>query len=88
MYNYMRQSHKMPMLFGTATVGPKGQIVIPVEARHRLGIKPGDKVVVMGPAHKPQFVGLCNENVFRDILDKFDTKLSDLGDDPKTKKEK
>ncbi len=34
-------------LLTTATVGTKGQIVIPLEARARLGIKPGDKVVVM-----------------------------------------
>ncbi len=70
--------HARPTLFGTATVGPKGQIVIPVEARQRLGIKPGDKVVVVGPAHKPQFVGLCNESVFRDALAKFDTKLNEV----------
>ncbi len=72
----MKPLLKPPTLFGTATVGPKGQIVIPIEARRRLGIKPGDKVVVVGPAHKPQFVGLCNENVFRDILAKLDTKLT------------
>jgi AbrB family looped-hinge helix DNA binding protein len=76
----MKHLHEPPTLFGTATVGPKGQIVIPIEARQRLGIKPGDKVVVVGPAHKPQFIGLCNENVFRDILDKLDTKLSDVRD--------
>lgn len=28
------------------TVGPKGQVVIPVELREELGIKPGDSVVV------------------------------------------
>jgi AbrB family looped-hinge helix DNA binding protein len=30
-----------------ATVGTKGQIVIPLEVRERLGIGPGDKIVVM-----------------------------------------
>lgn len=74
----MKYTHGPPTLFGTATVGPKGQIVIPIEARHRLGIKPGDKVVVVGPAHKPHFVGLCNESVFREILDKLDTNLSEV----------
>lgn len=82
----MKQLHELPTLFGTATVGPKGQIVIPIEARQRLGIKPGDKVVVVGPAHKPQFVGLCNENVFREILDKLDTKISHVRDALETKK--
>lgn len=83
----MKQAHSLPILYGTATVGPKGQIVIPVDARHRLGLKPGDKVVVMGPAQKPEFVGLCNEKVFRTILDKLDTKVSDLGNSASTKKE-
>jgi len=30
-----------------ATVGTKGQIVIPLEVRERLNIGPGDKVVIM-----------------------------------------
>ena len=33
--------------YGAATVGAKGQIVIPVEARDELGIKSGDKVFVI-----------------------------------------
>jgi AbrB family looped-hinge helix DNA binding protein len=34
-------------LVGTATVGPKGQVVIPVEVRESLSIKTGDKLVVL-----------------------------------------
>jgi AbrB family looped-hinge helix DNA binding protein len=34
-------------LYGTATVGTKGQIVIPSEARDELDIKPGDRLYVM-----------------------------------------
>ena len=34
--------------FGTATVGERGQVVIPAEARKKLGIHPGDKVLVLG----------------------------------------
>lgn len=74
----MKDHHDPPTLFGTATVGPKGQIVIPVDARKRLGIEPGDKVVIVGPAHKPQFVGLCNEKVFRGFLEKLDSRLDGL----------
>lgn len=37
--------------FGAATVGERGQVVIPAEARKRLGIHPGDKLLVlMDPA--------------------------------------
>lgn len=36
--------------YGSATVGSKGQIVIPADARTAMNIKPGDKVVVVrGP---------------------------------------
>lgn len=38
--------------FGTGTVGERGQIVIPAEARTELGIAPGDKLlIVKHPAH-------------------------------------
>lgn len=32
--------------FGAVTVGERGQVVIPSEARHRFGIEPGDKLLV------------------------------------------
>ena len=32
----------------TATVGAKGQIVIPKEARDMFGIRPGDTLVILG----------------------------------------
>ena len=32
----------------TATVGTKGQIVIPREAREMFGIKPGDTLILLG----------------------------------------
>ncbi len=40
------------LFFGSVTVGERGQIVIPAEARHDLGIKPGDKLLVMRPPFK------------------------------------
>lgn len=39
-------------LWGTATVGTKGQVVIPAEARAELNIKEGDKLIVMGKMPK------------------------------------
>lgn len=39
--------------YGSATVGTRGQIVIPAEARDEYQIKEGDKVVIMkAPMHK------------------------------------
>ena len=37
----------MHCFYGTATVGERGQLVIPSEARTELGINPGDKLLVM-----------------------------------------
>jgi len=34
--------------FGTAVLGPRGQLVIPVEARKELGIDTGNKLLVFG----------------------------------------
>ncbi|MBL8160305.1 AbrB/MazE/SpoVT family DNA-binding domain-containing protein [Candidatus Saccharibacteria bacterium] len=35
-------------LYGVATVGAKGQVVIPADAREQMNIKPGDKLIVFG----------------------------------------
>lgn len=37
-----------PSFYDAVTVGERGQIVIPQAAREELGIKPGDKILVMG----------------------------------------
>jgi len=39
---------KGKQFYGAVAVGERGQIVIPVEARNYFGIKPGDKLVVIG----------------------------------------
>jgi len=35
-------------LYGTTTVGARGQVVIPADARKDLGLNPGDRLMVMG----------------------------------------
>ena len=39
--------HKHIQLLGPVTVGPKGQVVIPVEVREGMGITPGDKLIAL-----------------------------------------
>ena len=39
--------HKHIQLMGTVSVGPKGQVVIPVEVREGMGITPGDKLIAL-----------------------------------------
>lgn len=37
-----------PVFYGAVTVGERGQVVIPQQAREAQGIKPGDKMLVLG----------------------------------------
>lgn len=55
-------------LYGTATVGSKGQVVIPAEAREALAIQTGDKLYVFG---SDNFIGMLKEDQFRDMLDRL-----------------
>lgn len=51
--NRMERSSCEDCFYGSVTVGERGQVVIPAEARTFLGIKPGDKLLVMkDPFHK------------------------------------
>lgn len=39
--------NKHVTLAGTATVGPKGQVVIPADVREAMGIEPGTKLIAL-----------------------------------------
>ena len=55
-------------LYGTATVGTKGQVVIPADAREALDIQTGDREYVMGsPTRK--WLGFVKEEQLREMLD-------------------
>lgn len=60
--------------FGAATVGERGQVVIPAEARKKFGINPGDKVLVMSHPSGSGVV-LCKIDAMREIFSSF---LEDL----------
>lgn len=65
-------------LYGTATVGTKGQIVIPAEARETLNMQPGDKVMIIGHPHKKAILGVCTEESLQVLIDHLDKKLDTL----------
>ncbi|HEY1085810.1 MAG TPA: AbrB/MazE/SpoVT family DNA-binding domain-containing protein [Candidatus Saccharimonadales bacterium] len=50
-------------LFGTATVGTKGQIVIPANAREELGLSAGDKLYIAGSPSKKVLFCLGEEQL-------------------------
>lgn len=47
-------------IYGTATVGPKGQIVIPKDVRDLLGMNPGDNVTVL--LKDGRFIGIVKND--------------------------
>lgn len=63
--------------YGSVTVGERGQIVIPAEARQEFGISPGDKLLVMKhPIHKGLMVFKL-EHV-REFIDEFAASVAKL----------
>jgi len=43
--------HSDDKIYGSTTVGERGQIVVPAEARRDLGLSVGEKVIVMSHGH-------------------------------------
>lgn len=72
-------SIKNIQLAGTATVGPKGQVVIPAEVREKMAIKPGDKLIVLYIEEKKS-VGFVTEEQAQAIVNKLGENLATLQD--------
>ncbi|MCL2735992.1 MAG: AbrB/MazE/SpoVT family DNA-binding domain-containing protein [Propionibacteriaceae bacterium] len=64
-------------IYGAATVGERGQISLPAEARRELGIEAGDKVMVFANRLNGSMV-LVKADVFENFADFFMTKLNKL----------
>lgn len=67
-------SKKNIELAGTATIGPKGQVVIPVNVRQQMNIEPGDKVVVLYLPDR-QAVGFIPQANLQHLIDQAGQKL-------------
>jgi len=67
------------MFYGSTTVGERGQITIPIEAREQFKIEPGDKLLVFGHAEKG--IGLMKatrlNNFAAELFKSFNSKNSD-----------
>ena len=60
--------------YGSVTVGERGQVVIPANARNELGIRAGDKLLVMKhPLHKGLMIAKIDS--MREFLDEFSQRL-------------
>ena len=66
--------HEMhPVFYGSTTVGERGQVVIPAEARRDMDITPSTKLLVMGGPHKNVVILAKAEYVTA-----FMTKMTDM----------
>lgn len=72
----MEKSHHLS-LAGTATVGPKGQVVIPADVREKMNIKPGDKLIALYVDSK-KAVGFISEESAQDMIDKMGDRLTEF----------
>mgnify|MGYP001134943291 CR=1 FL=1 len=77
MYNMEISGKRHIQLAGTATVGPKGQVVIPADVRTRMGIAPGDKLVVLFIPEKNS-VGFVAESRVQQLIEKMGNSIDEL----------
>ncbi len=69
--------HSRVELYGTATVGAKGQIVIPAEAREAIGINSGDKLFIVGLKDK-KMIGVCPASSLEALVGEMTERLNTL----------
>lgn len=55
-------------VYGFGTIGPKGQVVIPANARKELNLNTGERVVVMNMPHQDGIM-IVNEKEFNKKLE-------------------
>ena len=55
-------------LYGTATVGTKGQVVIPANAREEMNVQAGDRLYVVGSPDSG-FLGLLKEEALEQMVE-------------------
>lgn len=58
------------LFYGSVTIGERGQVVIPAEARKQHGLQPGDKLLVFRPPHGHGIV-LARLDDVRTLLDEL-----------------
>lgn len=68
------ESAKQPEIFGTVTIGERGQIVIPSHLRDKLHLKKGDKLVIF--CHLNQFIGLVRSNEMYEFLNQITRRMA------------
>jgi AbrB family looped-hinge helix DNA binding protein len=73
--------------YGSATVGSKGQIVIPAEAREELKLEEGEKLIVLRDPHGGGLMVLKAERL-EAMLEQMQSKFGSLSEEVKKHTEK
>lgn len=81
----MGLQHGNKKLYGTATIGSKGQVVIPADAREELGLQPGDRLYVISAMHKG--VVFLKEEALEEIVEHMSAQVEGFRDYKKLKDE-
>jgi AbrB family looped-hinge helix DNA binding protein len=63
--------------YGLATVGTKGQIVIPAKAREEFNIEPGDSLVIIGIKNH-NMIGVCPVSSVETMLTHMTERLNEI----------
>ncbi len=72
-----RNEHVIGRCFGTAVLGPRGQLVVPVEARKELGIDAGSKMLVFGHMNGQGLI-LVKVETAEELLNVMSSKLDEV----------
>ncbi|MGD9962858.1 MAG: AbrB/MazE/SpoVT family DNA-binding domain-containing protein [Thermoplasmata archaeon] len=67
-------------VYGAVKVGERGQVVIPVGAREKLGIKAGDSLLVISTPHNDG-LAMIKVEVVRKMIGKMNLGLSQIDGD-------
>lgn len=68
----------LPRFFGSVKVGERGQVVIPQEARTRMGIRPGEKLLAIGGLPGGAGLFLIKPETFNAVMAEVIAKLSSV----------
>ena len=68
----MEKSSPLPKVYGTVTVGERGQVVVPAKVRKMYHLNAGDKLIVLAKEGGPiGFVPVSDFNVFIEQHEQF-----------------
>jgi len=66
----MKSMNKDIVFYGSATIGERGQIVVPIKARQQLNLKPGDKMLFLGTKHSSGLL-MIKSDMLNKIINKM-----------------